>query len=376
MNEFLCLYIILIAIYLFDCCLWSGRRSIAFKSSFGRTWILSEGMNPIDSDHLKTFFCNPIPPLGTIFLAENLPVTLSRWGIGVAEEQIGLTECDFLPFSELKTVSFLDKYLVLNDFQFCECISSERARQLVTFLEYLRSLPCEKRERAIVDELHSITNIAEIKSRLNEFRINSVGLRYSCNVLFCFIFLIVPIGFLIDLRAYVWLVLIASLIVLESLILAQFWKAHALLFPHAWKDKWTSLISMALSPPGAIRAVDAISADLLVRFQPLAISSVVSTELDFRRYASETLRTLCFPLEHRFRGQVFNHDSEHRKCLRECIERLLASTGLNLSTLMGEIPFRDSIAVESYCPRCWTQYVAGITVCVECEIKTIAFSPL
>ncbi len=372
MNEFAGLYLFLIAVYLFDCFLWGGPRSVAFKSPFLRRWKLSRGASLIGSEHPKAFFCNPLPPLGAIFLSQEPPITLSRNGIGIAEGQLGADDYDFLRFSEIRTVSAPGKHIVINDRRFCECISSRHARELASFLERLLPLSSEIREQAIREQLQKITDAAEIEKVLNLFRDDSSGLRWSCNLLFWFVFLIVPAELMLGVSFYMWPALAGILFLIVCMILIQFWNAHTSLFTAAREEKWTALVSIALFPPNAVRAVDALSADLLARFHPLAISQAVGAP-DFQNFASETLRRLRFPKKLLLHGESLAHDTEHRAFLSGCIERLITSAALDPAKLVGP-PVRDSLAANSYCPRCWAQYVPSLTRCTECDIATVAFA--
>ena len=71
------LLLFLSLIYLVDCLLWVDRRTILFASGFGGRW------RGVVADYLwgnssgRLFLLNPLPPLGFLFVARLLPVSLS-----------------------------------------------------------------------------------------------------------------------------------------------------------------------------------------------------------------------------------------------------------------------------------------------------------
>lgn len=373
MIAFGWLYFLLAAIYLVDCTLWSENRAVVFQTWFSDALKMSSGTSLFGEDHPRTFLVNPLPPLGITFLCSELPLTLSSRGIGADEDSDGDGNLSFVSFSEMRSIESSGKQIFLNGQGIGNCISSRRAREVALLLDHLRGSSPEDRRRLIEEEYERMVDVKEIEKTVIRYRSRSRPLRWMCNLLFCFLFFTIPLMLSLQdwLIGWFWFAIVL-LLILET-VLVEFWYAHSALLPQEREERWSAVVRMALFPPAAIRCNDALSADLLSRFHPVAVATTLSDSATFRNLASEHLRRMRFPKGVYFSDkQVSEHDAEYREIAGKKLERIVKSKNLEIESLLGP-PVRDSISSLSYCPRCWIQYMTSSGSCSECSIPTAKF---
>jgi hypothetical protein len=368
------LYFLIAVIYLVDCTLWSEDRAIVFQSWFSNRMKLSSGVSLFGKDHPKAFLGNPVIPLGVAFLSCKLPLTLSSRGVGGDEDSDARSNLTFLSFSEMRSIESSGKLILLNGRRIGNCISSGHASAVAGLLERLRESSPKDRCRLIKEEYQRMLDVKEIEQTVIQYRRRSRVLRLMCNLLFCFLFFAIPLMFSLQDSLVGWFWFATILLLILETIVMEFWYAHSALLPEEREERWNAVVRMTLFPPAAIRSNDALSADLLSRFHPVAIAMALTDSATFKNLASEHLRRARFPKGgHALEEDVSQHDAEHREIAGEQIERMLKYKDLDIQSLL-EPPVPDSASSLSYCPRCLTQYTISGGSCSECSLPTARFS--
>src|SRR5689334_14361786 len=77
MTELQLLLLIFALIYLWECVCWINRGSVAFLTWFGRRWRASHPASLIGNQSGGFVFAHPLPPLGTILVGNQYPLSVS-----------------------------------------------------------------------------------------------------------------------------------------------------------------------------------------------------------------------------------------------------------------------------------------------------------
>jgi hypothetical protein len=190
----------------------------------------------------------------------------------------------------------------------------------------------------------------------------------QAQLLFCFAGAPLLVDRLGLLPALPWL--LGALLVLQLGGVVAFARAHALLWPAERGARRGEIASIALSPPGLMRAGDLLTRDLFAGRAPLAVASVLLERPDFERVAGRALREARHP------PPAPALDPEARLCELRALERFLEQQGLEPARLDAE-PERLGEDCLCYCPRCQTQYVLPAGACTACSgVALVPFAAL
>lgn len=167
----------------------------------------------------------------------------------------------------------------------------------------------------------------------------------SCNTLWLFLFCITPAVVVWRGIPGTWPVLLVVGLALVAFTLLGFWQAHRDLYPDAVSERRSKTILMALSPLGAIRAVDHLSRRLFADTHPLIAAQALCRSED----AVSLARSLYYSPPDR--------DPAVRDFLEAC----------GLWERVAAPPRELDPATIAYCPRCHTQYVRSLAACADCS---------
>src|SRR5262249_46705492 len=126
-------------------------------------------------------------------------------------------------------------------------------------------------------------------------------------------------------------------------------------------DWLASIVTIILSPVGAIRACDTAARELLSGYHPLAAAGALLPDEEFRRFAAEQLR-LC-----RFGDYL---DPQYQAAVEKAMEQALRQKKIDPLELLRP-PDPQSRCVV-YCPRCLAQYTKQREQCTDCGYDALA----
>lgn len=193
-----------------------------------------------------------------------------------------------------------------------------------------------------------------VAERLQAFRDRTRLLRILCCVLAVIIFVVIPAAALTRGLASTWKPLLAVTLAAHIAVVGVYIVADRALLTRG--DRISRLLSIALAPPAAIRAVDVVSRDLFKGWHPVAVAGAVCDRNRFQDFAVRTVRKLRYGPEDSAAGSP---------ALADEIERA-ASIHLGPSAIWLTAPEPEDPACRSYCPRCLQQYVAASGTCPDC----------
>jgi len=383
MSDLELLFLVLALIYLWECACWLPRGSAAFRTWLGRHWRAAHPGGLLGNQRGGLIFAHPLPPLGTLLVATQFPLSLSSEAVlgyvassinpGARPAQTG----KFFRFDDIRTVAVAGKNVRVNGQVLLRAASGRSAERLAECLRELSRLEPAKRENAIETMARASLDTKALKGRWEEFGLLSANIRLLANSLFGYLFVFAPILIWHSGLSNCWLGLLAGLLVLTLATALVFRRAHQALYPPAQEERFTHFLTILLSPATTLRAHDVLSRPLLETFHPLALAQVFCAQRQFRAFAQQVLleiRHPALPVCPVEDAQAQATERFSRAVLRKAVEKFLKLNGLDPEELT-QPPAPADETCRSYCPRCLTQFTTSEGVCADCGgLALISFS--
>ncbi|PWU13950.1 MAG: hypothetical protein C5B50_18385 [Verrucomicrobia bacterium] len=375
MSDVELLFVILAVVYAIECSWWLDRRSVAFRSCFGKRFRLIQPSSFVGNSRGGFIFTHPLPPLGVALAAHELPLSIASGGVLVGSSS-GQSQ-KFIPFDAAREFSAAGKKISGGGSVLLKAGSPGEARHVVQILERLRALDKPRRAPVLEKIIEQSLDNDQVRKRWERFRQKIKSLRVLCNGLFVYLFMFAPV--LIGMRGLAsnWPWLLGGILALTLPIALSFNRVHKELYAEAVEERFTHFLIVLLSPATAIRAHDVLSRSLLVEFHPLAVAKAFCTPSEFRAFAGEFVRNLRYA--HGLEDDSAESDpadiAEWSRALwLRKLETWLSQQGMNPQELTGPpVPADDTCF--SYCPRCLAQFTTEKGSCADCGgIPLVPFS--
>lgn len=383
MSDLQLLFLVLAALYAWECACWLRRGSVAFTTWLGRFWRARHPGTLLGNQNNGFVFAAPLPPLGTLLTVNQFPLSLSpetalafvstNVNPGFRPAQGGRT----VPLDAVREVRAEGKKLVVNGEVWLVAPSTTYARFLAGKLSQIAKLKPKERERAIRELAAASIDPKAAEKRWQEFRAQSRQLRWLGNALVGYVFVVAPtVLWFVGLRLS-WLGLLVGLFALAVATATLFRRTHRVLYPGAEDERFTHTLTIALSPTNAMRAHDALSRPLLEEFHPLAVAKVSLSEADFRNLARRMLLDLRRPALPDCPSEdaaVRRAESFWRSALLEATEAMLKRGGIQPEELCRPPKPADD-SCHAFCPRCLAQFTTATGHCADCGgLGLVAFN--
>jgi len=258
------LLLILSLIYLSGCLRWVNRRTVLFASGTGRKWKAVVADYRWGNSSGRVFLLNPFPPLGFLFMAKLLPVSLSPTNI-VAYNMQTVGNSGRPPQSgRMASITATTKFsrkgsaLMVDGKSFCDIGDVMTAHKLVVLLNKIKCCDEVSREEAICDFWKARLNVHTAKESIRMVMNASRHMRLFCSFVFIVTFAALP---LISIWFGVGLTVLlgVGILFLSALIICRLYlSCHRRYYPTFKEGLWGDLMKMALCPPTALRANDLI----------------------------------------------------------------------------------------------------------------------
>ena len=374
MTDLELLFLVLAVIYFWECACWVPRGSVAFVTWFGRRWRPAHPGSLLGNQRGGFVVAPPLPPLGTILVGNQFPVSISPESIlafvstSVNPAGRPLQSGEFLAFKEIKSVSAQGRRLVINSSTFVRAASSSLAVKFARHVQELGALAADKRQNAIADIINNSLDDKLLARRWAEFQPLVANIRPLTNFLFVWLFVLAPIfiwqfGF-----RSCWLGLLAGLLLAAIATAILFHRAHKALYPQAEEPRFTHFLTVLLSPATTVRALDILSRPLLEDFHPLAIAKSFCPGMEFRAFAQRMLLELrqpAWPVCPNPTPAAEAVEAHWRGAMLKAVEKFLKRSGLDPADLTRP-PAPTDESCLSYCPRCLAQFTALEGSCSDC----------
>ena len=374
MTELQWLFAILAALYAWECIGWLRRGSVAFTTWTGARWRIQHPTVAIGNHNGGFIFAAPLPPLGSVFIANQLPFSLSPKGVlffvatnmnpGFRPAQSGR----FLIWEEAQKIRLDGKKLLLGKEKIYTAATSTLASHLFTTLTTTAKHPANERESAIKQLLRDAMDVTRITEAKNDFQSRIKPMRWLTNILFVHVFIVAPVlASVIGLPA-TWLGLVLVMLTLTVSIGILFHRAHRKFYPDAKDERFTHTLTTALAAATSIRACDIASRSLLERFHPLAVAKVLLNEETFRAFARKLVIDLRYPMLPTCPNPLpaaISTEKLFRNASLEIAEAWLKENRIGIAELCHAPQPLDN-SCRAYCPRCEAQFTSAEHRCSDC----------
>ena len=374
MSDVQWLFVVLAILYALECLCWLRRGGVAFSSWRGRHWAALHPAALAGNQNGGFILATPLPPLGTLFVANQFPLSFSAEGVlafvatnvnpGWRPPQSGR----FFAWSEIQDVRARGRKLLINDELLIQATTTGLARYLASEIKRIVALKSAERARAIEKMVIASLDVKAIEKRRTDWHKLARPVRWLANLLTVFIFGITPaliwsLGF-----ALTWLWLLLGLLALTVTTAILFARAHRELHPDAIDERFTHTLTIALAPTSAMRAHDALSRPLLETFHPLAVAKLLLSDSAFKRFARRTMIDVRYPqlpFCPNEQPTAQTTEKEFRQILLAATEQFLTQHGLKLIELCRP-PARSEESSRAYCPHCEAQFTSVDGQCADC----------
>lgn len=372
MSDTQALVLVLALIYLADCVAWVRRGAVAFRALAGRRFVAALPSPFTGSAKAGLTWTNPLPPLGTLFVAESWPVALSSDGItrvpGLELDPRAprVHEWRAKRWEDVRDVRAIEKELWLDGRVFAVADTARTARELATLVETLRTTPRERRAKLVERALAARCDVAAARERVERFFAATARVRVATNALFVFLAVLAPATLWRFGIILTWPYLLGGLVLGVATVGWLFVRAHRELFPNERGARRRGALLIALSPPEAVRAVDSLARSVCAGFDPLTLATLLD-EAPRRELARRILIDTRHPLPPPVSVEPFAAECERefRALVRTARERALRELGLDATTLLAP-PAPDSPDARSYCQRCEIDRPEPSGACSDC----------
>jgi len=371
MSDVQWLFIVLAALYGWECSCWLRRGSVAFCNWFGR-WFIAHPGGLVGNQSGGFILALPFPPLGTLLTANQFPLSLSPDGVlawvstNVNPGWRSVQSGRYARFDHLNGIQVVGRKVMLREI-FFKSPTLGQARWIVANLKKIAGLKMEQRADAIASLMRSMFNEKAASQRWTDAFTHWRRVRRVSNTLLVYVFLVAPVaiqnlGFKLS-----WLGLLIGLLLLTATAAVLFWRSHRALFPEADDERFTHALTILLAPTTAMRAHDVLSRSLLETFHPLTAAKVFLPEQCFRDYARCVLLDMRHPV---MPISPPNPEAEateaySRRVVLAAAEDFLTRNGLVPDELCRPPKPADELC-RAYCSRCNTQFTTADATCTDC----------
>lgn len=373
MNDLHVLGLVLLGLYLWESAFWLPHGALAFLFGYGRGWRIRFPSRLLGSQRGGFGLAFPLPPLGTVLTASPYPLSLSS-GAVLAYVPFALGDwrpaqtARFIPFQQIRQVEARGRQVRVNGEIFLRAHSPRAAWELARHLDELTGLPGPERRGRIEEIFQGRFDTDALRRRWQSFAVRARPLRWWANGLFAYLFILCPLlASRVGLKP-TWPFLLAGLGGLTLIISLQARRLHHAFYPAQDEERFSLSLTLLLSPPSAVRALDALSKPLLHAFDALALARVFCSDHHFRELARAVLLDVRMPARPHCPAtepQALETETESRQTLRRILEEFLRREGLDPEQLAGP-PARSDEAALAYCPRCQAQYAIREGCCADC----------
>jgi hypothetical protein len=371
MTEGITIYLLLWLLYLSECLIWVGKRSIAFVSPWGKQWHVR-----VPSSFIATFkrgaaLLNPLFPGTRVVVGSLSPISISPDGICAFNAQSFFDAgrpaqtSDHFAFEDVKSCANQDRWVLINTAPFIECANNVESRQIADLIQHAVRIPKSQRQQLIgkfladrFDQRDALESFAALSKRLRSLEI-------LCAAFFPLLFIVAPLmAFHYGLEEVIIPAAI-MMIAFAGAIAWLVWNQHKSLWPSLSNERWSSVAKIIFCPPGAIRAVGDFTAHFPMIYDPLVVSALLPRG-ERERFAGAYLRDLHFPIRDGLAGAAKEVVEWFRaELLHQATTYAKTQTDLRLDSVSAPPVFETGC--RSYCPRCHSQFTTEVGECSGCD---------
>ena len=367
MADWVTLFALAGAIYLFECLAWiEGPATACFTPILRNAWTCVRGENLPGNERGGLALLDPLSTGGALVVGTPWPFAMSPDGVsnlGSDPWTLGSAEPRAVAFDQMQTVHASVGRLEINGAPFVRLGSVMHAADLAQQIRELSQQPATGRAAAIESAVRVALDEARVQDSWTAFRRETRGLAMVATALLAHTFVISPVViFGIAPHPY-WMYVLGGLVALALVAATLFFRLHSRLYPGFVFERWMHAISMVAVPIAAIRAVDKLSRERLRAFSPAAIAPTLCGV----EAATPLLRRAWFDLP--------DAAGAPDRCTAWFLELLRKETraALDRRKIPALAPPAREPGMSGFCPRCHTQFTADRRgTCSECPGMPLA----
>jgi len=356
MTDEQTLFAVFTLFYLVECLFWLPLGTVVLSTwTVRRGWTASHPSPLVSTGAKGVTMAWPLPPLGSLLVAQPWPVIPDAAGLWVGPGQLHegkrLEWTAIRPKQEERTVTLAPGVEL-------QCTSAGEAQWLMEFLRKAAADSETERGQTLETFWRSSLSLPRARAAVRRYRLAASSLRMPCLGVLLISFGWIPLLFW-RFGGSSWRVLagFASLLLMTTMV-ALIWRhLDFRLFPNSRRKRWAQMLHLVFMPAHTIRAHDLIGAEVLAGLHPLPAASRVLKPAAFKALASQTW------LAWKFRpasDPLLAAAAVVLPRLEACCRRL----GLSVAD-MEAAPARQGTAA-SYCPRCHSQFSLAAATCGNC----------
>jgi hypothetical protein len=363
MSEFLLLFAVLAAIYIFDCI--CAVPLSCFPIAFtGRNWKPATTIIVL-SGRARRLVLSPFLPGAGVAICSDAPLSWDGNGICATTKPHG---AEHKHLSINNPVSAEGADLVLARELIATCASPQTAERLAQQVRELTAAPVQDRPAMVESGWRRQFDLRSLRRRLRTFEVFRRHLATDSWIVLLLLFLLAPIALLMFGPLSLLMVAVIMLLMMSDIIYL-YCRCFRKLWPHD-SLPWRHLLAMILTPPAVMRASDYLVRELLSEFHWIAVITAVGNHADNDRLLARYVRRLEHPAP--WEQLDCKVGQEARQMWKKTVFEFVETHGGRVADLLRE-PTRESEHVSVFCPRCTAQFVKD-GKCSDCgvELKTFA----
>lgn len=381
MTEGQTLFLILSFLYLSECIVWMGKRTVLFSAwRRGSGYRISFASERFGNNNGGLALLNPFSPLRSNFLGHWIPLSISPDGVcAFTLQTIGDTGRPFqtgkvLKFEEISDSRADGKYLWLNESRFVKCGNAEHAASLAKWIQQLSSQSVENREAVIRRTWAAQFSKEDALVCHDRVRSLAAGIRCNCFIFFVLLHGVAPImaGTYRPIGSIITVAII--MLVCALFISVSYFYAHKILYPSLSNDRLVNFVKMILCPPVAIRAADLLTLHAMSRFHPVLLANIILGSHN-EAFTRAVIKDMHYPIRHDLTDpMVLSIVSWHAACEIDACKNFLEAENFVAFLAFLALPAWDGVS-SAYCPRCSCQFENRLDECPDCPgVKLLLFS--
>jgi hypothetical protein len=354
---------ILYGLYVVECLAWIDRDSwVCFTVPVRGRWRCTRGSELPGNDRGGFLLANPLSSSPAVAVCGLWPISISPAGVSSA--------ASYVPFTEVRSVRGDLNGLYVNG-RLLARASQPLGVFLARLIDDCRKADVSRREKEIRKALATAVDASKALTRWTECRRQTRVVEVSATILFWYTLVVAPAVIAVIGPYPAWPWLLAGLIIGTGVTAAQYFTAHASLYPALRFERWVQATAMVLLPVGAIRAAVNVSRHVL---EPYSLFAVLPA-LCGGDASARDLRVALWDLQRPPARDAMS--TEGSRCVEWYRAAIVSAAIAAISVAKIDLdaaPDRDADGAVSYCPRCHAQFKSAGVMCHICsDVPVVPF---
>ncbi len=359
------LLLVLIIVYLAECVIFHDQEAVIISKFFNK-WKCK--FPELNYSSLKTPFIikNIFFPFFPIFVINPFPILFSFEGILVLFKN----KTKSYLFSEIKSISCSTNKILINNKEIIKLFSHKQALIHYHHITDLINTKIHLRQPKIIKIIEKTFNLKSIKSQLNLFNNNIFFLKIIPTIVFLLLFFILPVYYYFYAFNFTFIKILFAILFFHFLIVVFFYLTHKKIYPLLKEERFFLFLALMFSPPASVRAIQYIAKNLILEYDPIAITTNFGNNKIQFKLIELILRKVNYKKFNTANPLNKNIYESFNKNYLKVLQKFIKNRKINIEQFK-KIPAPETEEMHKYCPLCLTQFKQEIINCSECKIKLL-----